>query len=1228
MALKIVDLSGKYPDIGRGPMSGVQGLIVHHTGLASSVQSVINGWNGSKGATGAQFVMDRDGTIYQVVPDGTKTNQIEPSWNPKIPWANNSTTQGIELLAKDDKDVTQAQTDALRQFALQQAAKYGYDPATHVVGHGEVNGTAGLNGKSRADGRQDTEGKAAVDALHDYLKTNGDPLSSPNVEAYGSPPIPRPDPRSSALTAISAATAPPMPVRPSGPMGNAGDAIAFGTPTQSGPSAFAKIISGGGNAPLVVQGVDGNTYSVSGDQNMKYNNPTAMKYDQFAIDHGAIGSSNRPGQMPLAVFPDLATGQAAAQQRLFGDNSQYKGAIPAYKDMTLGQAIKVWAPGGVDGNSDPTNYINGIAKSLGITPNTKLSDLTPAQQSQFITAQQHQEGNTPQVITDSQGNVVKGGSGSAFGAPLSGVGVPSLDSPNANYPLPTAGTMFNPASGTLMPFGSPENQALYNPNSEVDFGVQNRSGPPDERSNPLPQVVGRSTNAPGQVGSVPARPLAPSLTEAQRNAILAVPQGMPPPPRVDPRSIAPIPLTRPASITPPALSAPSLTPLQVAMSFGQHTAPPLAAVAPIPMPASARPVAPSMVAAPPSVAAPQPTVQINGHPYVVGQPVQDASGNTYVPQANGTMTKMPHISIGANTVMGGVVGQKIKEALPHVNAAVNGAVDNAKSAVSGAASAVGDKVGGFFGGLGSMFGNHGLTAPSSPPPPASNGLIWAQGGIDAAHPTMPSPPTSSYAPGQIGVNPSNTNSGAYSELLAQAADQRMLPPLPSTPTGYNTVTDAQRTAMSALPPAPHNNLIADIFTPKPYSGAPGTSVDWGGIGHAINGGIDSVANFLYSPRPSMAAPFVPPSSGNSGMSSPAGGYRNPPQTFTPPSPVSGAGSSAMNYGVASPLLSTGNGMSSPAGGFRNPASPYADPSNFGYVPPTQPTYKTIVNPAYTEWANGYTPTSGVDPYALSGAPSSATNYGVPKSVMTPAVAAPARGPAPAPTIRVQVAPAAPVNRPSTPYYPPAYVPPPPTPMATLASGNQAPVGQQFNAGSYRYQVNADGSTTNLMTGHTYGGSGGMQAPTMPNNSFATPAYPTPNNYGLPGYSVNPPAASPSFWTNLEHGVGNVWNGSTLGHAINFVTGNSGASNGGLLSMFGNHSAPSSGGAPSQGGGLLSGLLSGMGGNSSPGITNNPGSSPGAYSSSSAPSGSPAATMFSSNTLLPASMNNSRWLTGY
>jgi flagellar protein FlgJ len=173
----------------------------------------------------------------------------------------------------------------------------------------------------------------------------------------------------------------------------------------------------------------------------------------------------------------------------------------------------------------------------------------------------------------------------------------------------------------------------------------------------------------------PAAPIAPpSLTEAQRNAILAVPSGTVPlapmqakqggvnvnqTHALDPRSVPPIPLTRPPGLgmSPPAL------------------------------PISA-----------PSPAAP-PTVNVNGHVYEVGKTYfNPATGNGFQFDANGTPTK----TFNKPDVINPALIQAFGGAAVSP-AAIKNDFGIARTAITGAASSAAGQVGGL---LSNLFGSH------------------------------------------------------------------------------------------------------------------------------------------------------------------------------------------------------------------------------------------------------------------------------------------------------------------------------------------------------------------------------------------------------------------------------------------------------------------------------------------------------------------------------------------
>lgn len=128
--LNIPSLGGA--NYNRGPMQGpVQGFVFHHTGGRGTPSGVVDTLN--QRGLGVQYVMDRDGSIYQTLPSGAKGAHILPS---KGFGLDNSNTAGMEVIAKDNSDVTPAQVASGQRFAAQFAAA---NPGVQFFGHGEVN---------------------------------------------------------------------------------------------------------------------------------------------------------------------------------------------------------------------------------------------------------------------------------------------------------------------------------------------------------------------------------------------------------------------------------------------------------------------------------------------------------------------------------------------------------------------------------------------------------------------------------------------------------------------------------------------------------------------------------------------------------------------------------------------------------------------------------------------------------------------------------------------------------------------------------------------------------------------------------------------------------------------------------------------------------------------------------------------------------------------------------
>jgi N-acetylmuramoyl-L-alanine amidase len=123
-------------------MGRVRGMVVHHTSGRSNVMGVVNTLK-ERGLS-VQFVIDRDGNIWRIIPEGQQASHIRPGGTGTIGAAGqglgNHNLEGVEVIAKNDKDVTPEQRAAVGRLVGRRARKFGYDPKTSIYGHGELNG--------------------------------------------------------------------------------------------------------------------------------------------------------------------------------------------------------------------------------------------------------------------------------------------------------------------------------------------------------------------------------------------------------------------------------------------------------------------------------------------------------------------------------------------------------------------------------------------------------------------------------------------------------------------------------------------------------------------------------------------------------------------------------------------------------------------------------------------------------------------------------------------------------------------------------------------------------------------------------------------------------------------------------------------------------------------------------------------------------------------------------
>ena len=138
---------------------------------------------------------------------------------------------------------------------------------------------------------------------------------------------------------------------------------------RAGGQVFGPFLPQGGieTGPL-------SNVRIGGSRSWRNNNPGNIEYGPFAMAHGATGSDGR-----FAIFPDYASGRAAQSSLLFDS--------PAYRNLTLGQAISKWAPG-------TENNVPAYIRAMGADPSMRMSQFTVAQRGMLLDNMQAHEGWT------------------------------------------------------------------------------------------------------------------------------------------------------------------------------------------------------------------------------------------------------------------------------------------------------------------------------------------------------------------------------------------------------------------------------------------------------------------------------------------------------------------------------------------------------------------------------------------------------------------------------------------------------------------------------------------------------------------------------------------------------------------------------------------------------------------------------------------------------------------
>ena len=150
---------------------------------------------------------------------------------------------------------------------------------------------------------------------------------------------------------------------------------------------------------------DGTVAEVSGNRNVRNNNPGNIEYGNFAKALGAIGTDGR-----FAVFPTKEAGTKAQEALLFDGAN--------YKNKTLTEAIARWAP---PSENNTTAYQKKMLAAVG-GANKKMSEYSPAERANLLTAMQIHEGyngKAPIIKTALANAPVKAGDAGSISTPVS-----------------------------------------------------------------------------------------------------------------------------------------------------------------------------------------------------------------------------------------------------------------------------------------------------------------------------------------------------------------------------------------------------------------------------------------------------------------------------------------------------------------------------------------------------------------------------------------------------------------------------------------------------------------------------------------------------------------------------------------------------------------------------------------------------------------------------------------
>ncbi|CAB4190494.1 N-acetylmuramoyl-L-alanine amidase domain, partial [uncultured Caudovirales phage] len=256
-------------------MPNPQAVVFHHTAAVVSPQAIMNGLNAQ--GLAVQYIVDRNGDIYQSLPEGRSGAHTGPA-SPTLGLGNNNTI-GVEMIAADNKDVTPAQVAAAKAIYSYYQSK---NPDMRAVGHGAFN-------VDNPGHRQSDEGKAAVDAI--MAATNAPapitapvapmnilPTSARNLNSYRTGEPSAPTPPANVLNPGKQSSVAPVPTSTLQSLVNSASQLFGVSQAKAEPSKFAapswvgmapsRGMSSNLNPPASIPMVGGMPASVTGKGTM------------------------------------------------------------------------------------------------------------------------------------------------------------------------------------------------------------------------------------------------------------------------------------------------------------------------------------------------------------------------------------------------------------------------------------------------------------------------------------------------------------------------------------------------------------------------------------------------------------------------------------------------------------------------------------------------------------------------------------------------------------------------------------------------------------------------------------------------------------------------------------------------------------------------------------------------------------------------------------------------